>query len=1124
MLITQAHFGSNIMYSGHSTEPGSALERFSDWMGATNFRYPGGTVTEQMSHRDGSLDIIFEEPNRGAGFLQDVTTLREALNFADARDGDITFVLPTTTFLTEGEYGTRSVDMGALDQFMGRIDEMIKGVYGPPVIRTFEIGNEWWLFDQRMTAEEYGQIANEYAKGLKRVFDEHRASLDDPNEWVAPNIAVQSGAYWRGPESNTTIIESLDPEAKEAINMVIAHFYPRNLAQAQGASSRWDALEEFKQDEAFGDLKILFSEWNISTHSDMKGMNQASLLVETFATMIEKGVDEANIWGTNYKHLSTKLANMSHNRWENIAPEDVDLDLMPAGEVYRMLAKNLVGKTVLDVDVERVILNVDANNMTEILLTQAFGSAEQITVFISNRGMDPATFQINEALIPDDFTHVWAEYMTAHDDPLTMRDEGDPTSEHARAYVSTRNSEQIFDAIGRINLGGYDIIRLSFTKEGVGVEMNGSDQVVDRSLPMSDHLIGGTGNDIIDGEIGNDILEGREGHDIIFGGTGNDRLIGGEGNDLLIADYGNNTLEGVTGVNILVSGVGSDRLIGGDGNDLFFAMGDQATITGNGGGNIFHFSGSGDYTVTDFNPEKGDLLSFGGRFKSDLQFINSMVVENQTDKEDGDLVFYDNETEMSVRLLGSGGLLADAEDFVLDFFSGQDRASELSLYFNNLTDRQLEVFLDQTVTEAETCLFQGITGNQFGAYFSGSKARMLCEEYDSCHEIGGEGNDLLIGDKENNFLEGVTGTNILVSGEGANRLIGGDGNDLFYAKGEQAMITGNGGINLFHFSGSGQYTVTDFNPDNGDLLSFGGRFKNDLQFIDSMIVKNQSDKEDGDLVFYDKNSEMSVRLLGQGGLLADAENFVLDFLPEDQRANELSLYFNEMTDQQLEAFLEHTASDSETDLFQGLTEDQFIGSFGASKGQMLCEEYDPDYQTASAQPEQVSFVASAAPTGAPLSSRQPDGSQQAPDEELSPFDPNPPSEAYTGSGGSIWHEAERLLSALEASSQRYSEQTNQLENEQNEDDEDGAGRKADVTCFVATAAYRDPLHPDVVFLRHFRDELLNRSYLGRKFITIYWNVGPVLARPVQKSDLLATISIRVLKILIFLVKSMWREH
>ena len=59
--------------------------------------------------------------------------------------------------------------------------------------------------------------------------------------------------------------------------------------------------------------------------------------------------------------------------------------------------------------------------------------------------------------------------------------------------------------------------------------------------------------------------------------------------------------------------------------------------------------------------------------------------------------------------------------------------------------------------------------------------------------------------------------------------------------------------------------------------------------------------------------------------------------------------------------------------------------------------------------------------------------------------------------------------------------------------------KSGATCFVASVAYGDPNHLDVIFLRGFRDEVLSQSELGRELIAWYWRVGPKLARIVGTS-------------------------
>jgi|LSQX01.2.fsa_nt_gb hypothetical protein len=45
-------------------------------------------------------------------------------------------------------------------------------------------------------------------------------------------------------------------------------------------------------------------------------------------------------------------------------------------------------------------------------------------------------------------------------------------------------------------------------------------------------------------------------------------------------------------------------------------------------------------------------------------------------------------------------------------------------------------------------------------------------------------------------------------------------------------------------------------------------------------------------------------------------------------------------------------------------------------------------------------------------------------------------------------------------------------------------------CFIATACYRDLYSPEVILLRKFRDEILNKHFFGRIFIKFYYATSP----------------------------------
>ena len=67
----------------------------------------------------------------------------------------------------------------------------------------------------------------------------------------------------------------------------------------------------------------------------------------------------------------------------------------------------------------------------------------------------------------------------------------------------------------------------------------------------------------------------------------------------------------------------------------------------------------------------------------------------------------------------------------------------------------------------------------------------------------------------------------------------------------------------------------------------------------------------------------------------------------------------------------------------------------------------------------------------------------------------------------------------------------------------------DSTCFVATAVYDDPNHPDVARLRHLRDHMIAPDARGRRLalvvVSLYHRIGPPLAHRVRPRPRLAAL-------------------
>jgi hypothetical protein len=76
-------------------------------------------------------------------------------------------------------------------------------------------------------------------------------------------------------------------------------------------------------------------------------------------------------------------------------------------------------------------------------------------------------------------------------------------------------------------------------------------------------------------------------------------------------------------------------------------------------------------------------------------------------------------------------------------------------------------------------------------------------------------------------------------------------------------------------------------------------------------------------------------------------------------------------------------------------------------------------------------------------------------------------------------------------------------------------------CFIATAAFADAQHPVVLELRRFRDERLYSSPLGFRFVLLYNEHSPSLARIIERHRFLAPPARAVLKILATMTRDLF---
>jgi hypothetical protein len=57
-----------------------------------------------------------------------------------------------------------------------------------------------------------------------------------------------------------------------------------------------------------------------------------------------------------------------------------------------------------------------------------------------------------------------------------------------------------------------------------------------------------------------------------------------------------------------------------------------------------------------------------------------------------------------------------------------------------------------------------------------------------------------------------------------------------------------------------------------------------------------------------------------------------------------------------------------------------------------------------------------------------------------------------------------------------------------------SAKKKRTRCFIATSAFEIPASSEVQLLREFRDQVLKKRFLGRKFVYFYYRVSPSIAK------------------------------
>jgi Ca2+-binding RTX toxin-like protein len=271
--------------------------------------------------------------------------------------------------------------------------------------------------------------------------------------------------------------------------------------------------------------------------------------------------------------------------------------------------------------------------------------------------------------------------------------------------------------------------------------------------PGSDVLMGGGGPDTLNGEGGDDYLQGLEGTDVLNGGDGNDILDGGLGQDTLnggdgvdTVDYSKNTTSvvatpdgvandgnngGAEGDNL---GADIESLLGGSGNDTLVGNGGNGVLDGGPGNDTLDGGGGSDLII---GGDGIDNTSYAGRSEP-------VTVNLSASGADGAAGENDNNVQIEQVTGGNGN----------DVIAGDDNVNILSGGPGNDT-------LDGRGSDDQI--------------------------------FGGDGNDTLVGGSGNDTLSGDAGDDNLQGGDGTDGLNGGDGNDQLDGGAGSDVLAGGAG-------------------------------------------------------------------------------------------------------------------------------------------------------------------------------------------------------------------------------------------------------------------------------------------------------------------------------------------
>ena len=302
--------------------------------------------------------------------------------------------------------------------------------------------------------------------------------------------------------------------------------------------------------------------------------------------------------------------------------------------------------------------------------------------------------------------------------------------------------------------------------------------IVDTGVPGDDTIDGGTGEDTIFGEGGDDDISGGDGDDELDGGTGDDTIDGGDDNDIITGGDGSDSILGGEGDDVITAGNPDDDLLVDKGYPGLFT-GEEGTPEAE-NDRDFVDGGAGNDTITTGDDRDtviggtGDDVIDGG--------IDDDVIEGG----DGADRIVGGEGSDEI----DGGIGNDT------IYAGLDPDSGVSDVVNIEDDGSNPLFGADLRPDNGIDTVHGGEGDD--VIFGADDADFL---------YGDEGNDLIFGEIDNDYIEGGDGEDSLSGGQGDDTISGGDDTDIILGGSGGDSLDGDGGNDLV-LGGDGDDIIT----------------------------------------------------------------------------------------------------------------------------------------------------------------------------------------------------------------------------------------------------------------------------------------------------------------------------